>query len=79
MLSQATSSFENCMYLKLTYFLHHNLILFPEKNYKKQAQMFYQKTNLKKALELTYCTQIDFIEPNRDAVRKVRKLTCIIF
>ena len=27
------------MYLKLTYFLYHNLILFSEKNYKKQAQM----------------------------------------
>ena len=30
------------MYLKLRYFLYHNLILFPEKKYKNQAQIFYQ-------------------------------------
>ena len=30
------------MYLKLSYFLYHNLILFSEKNYKKQTQIFYQ-------------------------------------
>ena len=29
------------MYLKLTYFLYHNLKLFAEKNYKNQGQMFY--------------------------------------
>ena len=41
MLSYTTSSLENCMYLKLTYFLYQNLSLFSEKNYKKQVQMFY--------------------------------------
>ena len=34
------------MYLKLTYFLNHNLILFSEKNYQKQAEMFYQNHSL---------------------------------
>ena len=43
MLSYVISSFENCMYLKLSYSLQHNIILFSENNYKKQAQMFYQK------------------------------------
>ena len=32
--------------LKLMYFLYHNLILFSEKNYKKQVQMFYQNNSL---------------------------------
>ena len=34
------------MYLKLTYFLDHSLILFSEKNFKKQAHMFYQSHSL---------------------------------
>ena len=34
------------MYLKLTYFLYHNLILFSEMNHKRQAQMFYQNHSL---------------------------------
>ena len=38
-LSSTTSFCENCMYLKLTYFLFHNLKLFSEKSYKKQAQV----------------------------------------
>ena len=45
MLSQ-TTSFENSMYLKLTYFLYHNLILFSENTYKKEAQMCYQNHSL---------------------------------
>ena len=44
---QTTSSFEDCLYLKLSYFLYHNLILFSEKNYKKKAQMIDQKHWLK--------------------------------
>ena len=28
------------MYLQLQYFLHHNLMLFSERSYKNQAQMF---------------------------------------
>ena len=31
-----------CLYLKLTYFIYDSIILFSEKNYKKQAQMVYQ-------------------------------------
>ena len=34
------------MYLKLSYFLYHNLILSSEKNYKKQTQMLYQNQSL---------------------------------
>ena len=34
------------MYLKLTYFLYDNLMLFLEKNYKKQAQMIYPNHSL---------------------------------
>ena len=34
------------MYLKLTYFLYRNLILFLEKNYKKPAEMLYQNHTL---------------------------------
>ena len=30
------------MYLKLTYFLDHSLILFSENNHKKQTQILYQ-------------------------------------
>ena len=32
-LGQKTCSFKNCMYLKLAYFLYHNLIFFSGKNY----------------------------------------------
>ena len=34
------------MDLKLAYFLYHNLILFSERNYKIQAQIFYQNHSL---------------------------------
>ena len=37
---QTRSSFESCMYLKMTYFLYHSFKLFSEKNYKEQAQSF---------------------------------------
>ena len=49
------------MYLKLSYSFYHNLILFSQKNYKKQAEMFYQNHSLtyfaielKKALDLRF-------------------------
>ena len=38
--------FENCMYLELTWYRYHYLILFLQKNYKKEAQMFYQNHSL---------------------------------
>ena len=34
------------MHLKLMFFIYHNLILFSEKNYQKQAQIFYQNNSL---------------------------------
>ena len=59
MLSQTRFSFENCMYLKSSYCLYRNLIIFSEKNYKKQAQMFYQnivtRNNLVWKLARGYC------------------------
>ena len=42
----------------LTNFLHHNLILFSEKNYKKQAQMFYQNYSLALHTVKIFCNLI---------------------
>ena len=46
------------MYLKLSYFLYHNLILFSEKNYKKQVQMFYQNYSLALHTVKIFCNLI---------------------
>ena len=46
------------MHLKLPYFLHHNLIRFSEKNYKKQAQMFYQNHSLTLYAVQIFCNLI---------------------
>ena len=40
MLSLATSAFKNCMYIELTWYLYHYLILFSQNSYKKEAQIF---------------------------------------
>ena len=45
------------MYVKLTYFLHHNLILFSQ-NYKKQAQVFYQNRSLVLHMVEIFCNLI---------------------
>ena len=45
------------MYVKLTYFLHHNLILFWQ-NYKKQAQVFYQNRSLVLHMVEIFCNLI---------------------
>ena len=57
------------MYLKFLHFLSHNLILFSEKNYKKQAKMFYQ--NHSEALHCRDILQFDF-RINRTKLEKSR-------
>ena len=46
------------MYLELTHFLCQNLMLFSEKNYKKQAQMFYQNHSFALHTVETFCNLI---------------------
>ena len=46
------------MYLKLSYFHYQNLILLSEKNYKKQAQMFYQNHSLTLYTTEIFCNSI---------------------
>ena len=44
------------MYLKSTYF--HNLVFFSDKNYKKQAQMFYQNHSLALRTDYIFCNLV---------------------
>ena len=52
------SSFENCMYLEWLYFLKYtnmqNIILFSEKNYKKQEKMLFTKIIHKRLNEFMF-------------------------
>ena len=46
------------MYLKLTNFLYHSLILCSEKNFKKHAQISYQNHSLALPTVETFCNLI---------------------